>query len=368
MAFVSRPVTRYGIYGIYTSILTAVVLVSLVVGDARAQDDAQDPYLFYPALPDPPRVQFLTKLSSPLDLGGKSGGFRDFLFGGEDAEADLVGKPYGLAVFDKAIYVVDTRSFGYGVFDLESGRAHTVRPSAPGTLQKPINIAIDEDGTRYVTDTGRNQVLVYDSKDRFLRAMGKSGDFTPVDVLIVGDRLYITDIMHHQVHALDKRTGEVLLTFAKSGSDEGELFHPTNLAMGPDGSIFVADTTNFRIQRYSADGELMGHIGEIGLSAGQFARPKGIAVSRDEHVYVVDAAFQNVQILDMDGTPLMFFAEGGMTPGSLHLPTVVKLDYDHVDYFRKYAHPEFDIEYLIFVVSQFGPNKVSVYGFGLMRD
>lgn len=112
----------------------------------------------------------------------------------------------------------------------------------------------------------------------------------------------------------------------------------------------------------------MGHIGEIGLSAGQFARPKGIAVSRDEHVYVVDAAFQNVQILDMDGTPLMFFAEGGMTPGSLHLPTVVKLDYDHVDYFRKYAHPEFDIEYLIFVVSQFGPNKVSVYGFGLMRD
>jgi hypothetical protein len=44
----------------------------------------------------------------------------------------------------------------------------------------------------------------------------------------------------------------------------------------------------------------------------------------------------------------------------------VTIDYANVDVFKKYADPRFKIEYLILVASQFGPNKVDVFGFGRM--
>ena len=82
----------------------------------------------------------------------------------------------------------------------------------------------------------------------------------------------------------------------------------------------------------------------------------------------MDAAFGNVQVLAEDGTPLTFFGNPGDGPGGINLPTVVKVDYDNVEYFRKYAAPDFEIEYVVFVASQFGANKVSVFGFGSMTD
>jgi hypothetical protein len=38
-----------------------------------------------------------------------------------------------------------------------------------------------------------------------------------------------------------------------------------------------------------------------------------------------------------------------------------------VSLFKAYAHPDFAIDYLVLVVSQFGPNKVDVFGVGKMR-
>ena len=47
---------------------------------------------------------------------------------------------------------------------------------------------------------------------------------------------------------------------------------------------------------------------------------------------------------------------------------MVKIDYDNVGYFRRYAAPGFEIEYLVMVASQFGLNKVAVFGFGSRTD
>jgi DNA-binding beta-propeller fold protein YncE len=333
--------------------------------DDETGDDAP---LFFPALPQEPRLQFLTKYSSALDVSTERKGFRDFVFGGEDKEAQIVQKPYGLAVYDGAIFVVDTRGNGYAKFDLAAGRARFVKPSGAGRLVKPINITIDEDGNRFVTDTDREQILVYNSNDRFVRAIGGPGQFRPTDIAISGDRLYITDIKHHQVHVLDKQTDEVLLTFSEAGSEEGQLFHPTNLTIAPDGTIYVTDTSNFRIQQFDADGEFIRVIGGPGVGYGAFSRPKGIALDRDENIYVVDAAFQNVQILAPDTTPLLAFGRAGPERWNTNLPTVVKIDYDNVSYFEKYAAPNFELEYLVFVANQFGLAKVVVFGFGELRE
>lgn len=354
----------------YAACVVAGLLLLGAGGPAQAGDAAEpaEPPLFYPLPPDIPRFQFLTKYSSALDVSTRKKGFRDFVFGGEEKEAQLVQKPYGLAVHGGAIYVVDTRGNGYGIFDLVRGRSKLIQPTGAAALVKPINITIDGDGTRYITDTQREQILVFDADDHFVRAIGKPGQFRPVDVAIAKDRLYVTDVMHHQVHALDKATGDVLLTFGEAGSEPGQLFHPTNLAVAADGTVYVTDTSNFRVQQFDADGRFMRVIGAQGTSHGTFARPKGIDLDRDGNIYVVDAAFQNVQVLGPDGLPLMAFGGPGGEPANINMPTVVKIDYDNVEYFRKFAAPNFDIEYIVLVASQFGLNKVVVFGYGVLNE
>lgn len=336
---------------------------------AHAGDEGQDgdnkAAIFYPALPDPPRIQHLVTLTGERDMRGPSSAFAKFVLGDDDASQQLA-QPYGTAMFKGRLYVVDTGAAGVAIFDFAAKRFSYLAGAANGQLRRPINIHIDSDGTKYVTDTGRDQILVYDRDDRFLAAYGKAGQFKPTDVAIGTDRLYVTDVQHHQVHVLDKGTGKSLFVFGKAGSGEGELFHPTNIALGPEGDIYVSETSNFRIQRFTADGKPVRVYGAVGATPGSFARPKGIAIDRTGRLFVSDAAFENVQIFDDKGKLLLFFGQTGGPNERLHLPTGVSIDYDNVDVFRKHADPNFQIEYLILVASQFGPNKVDVYGFGRM--
>ncbi len=351
------------------AVLAAVVLFAVPIGVLRADSgDEAEEYLFYPLPPDLPRFQFLASFSSALDVSSGKSSFRDFVFGGEDKENHLVEKPYGVAIHEGAIYVVDARGPGWAVFDLANRKSAVVRPKGGGTLKKPINITIDDDGTRYVTDTGREQVLVYDGQNRFLRAYGEPGQFKPVDVAIVGDRLYVTDLMQHKVHALDKSTGATLLSFGGLGSAPGEFNNPTNLSVAADDTLYVVDTINFRVQQFTLEGEFIREFGEAGMVPGTFSRPKGISVDREGHVFVTDAAFENIQVFAQDGGALMFFGAQGGGRDSINLPTAIKIDYDNVAYFEQYIAPDFDVEYLVLVASQFGNNNVTVFGYGSRRE
>jgi sugar lactone lactonase YvrE len=319
--------------------------------------------VFYPVPPSPPRVQFLTTLASEHDLAVERGGFADFIIGEEKDKQRLV-QPYGVAMHDGCVYVADTGAGGLAVFDMGRKRFRFSAGNGAGRMKRPINIRIDADGTRFVTDTGPDQVLVFDRDDRFLRAFGAHGQFRPVDVAIAGERLYVTDIAHHAVQVLDKSTGKLLFQFGKAGSALGELFHPTNIAIGPDGDLYVVETSNYRVQRFTRDGTPVRVYGEVGSAPGNFARPKGIAIDRAGNMLVGDTAFQNVQMFDANGKLLMYFGEPENGLEGINLPAGVTIDYENVAVFGRFADPKFRVEYLILVASQYGPNKVDVFGFG----
>ena len=319
--------------------------------------------VFYPPLPNAPRIQYLTTIASERDLAVRKDSFADFIVG-EEKEAQRLTQPYGIAMYQGKLYVADTGAGGLAIFDLVQQRFSFMPGTGAGRLKRPINIRIDSDGTRYVTDTGRDQILVYDRDDRFLRAFGVEAQFRPIDVAIAGDRLCVADILHHQIHVLDKGSGRPLFKFGKAGSGEGELFHPTNIARGPDGDIYVVETSNFRVQRFTAEGKPVRTYGSVGSTLGSFARPKGIAVDQAGRLLVGDAAFQNVQIFDNSGKLLMFFGQTDGRADGLALPAGVSIDYDNIAVFRRFADPKFNIDYLILVASQFGPNKVDIFGFG----
>jgi DNA-binding beta-propeller fold protein YncE len=346
------------------AVLAAAVLAGCAGAPSQGPQQAQGP-AFYPPLPNPPRIQHLKTLTGERDLKAPVSGFIQFV-AGDDSKVQQLKQPYGVGMFEGKLYVVDSRAPGLAVFDLVKQRFELVTGAPNGRMKRPINITIDTDGTKYVTDTGRDQVLVFDRDDRFVAAYGTEGQIKPVDTAIAGDRLYVVDIQHHQVQVLEKRTGKFLFKFGSAGSKVGELFHPTNIAIGADGDVYVVETSNFRVQRFTAEGKPLRVYGEIGNERGNFSRPKGIALDRSGRLYVGDSAFQNVQIFDNDGRLLLSFGQPGDNIEGLNLPAAVSIDYDNLQYFRQYADPRFNMEYLIFVVSQFGPNKVDVFGYGKM--
>lgn len=350
--------------------LALCVALSFLHGCAGIPESTAPEPMFYPPPPNAPRIQFLRRFSDADDIAGARSGFSEFLLGKHTPDSDVIKKPYGVAMHDGRLYAVDTRGPGYAVFDLKQRRFHIVTgaETAGGRMRKPINITVDNDGTKYVTDTGRDQVLMFDRADRYVRAYGADGQFKPTDAVATEDRLYVADVAHHRIHVLDKRSGQLLFDFGKPGSREGELYKPTNLALSADGRLYVADTGNFRIQEFTLDGRFVRSLGDIGNGLGQFARPKGLAIDRAGRLYVADAAFENIQVFDPDGKLLMFFGEPGERPANINLPAAVAIDYDSAALFQKYAHPKFKLEYVILVASQFGANKVNVFGFGRMAD
>jgi DNA-binding beta-propeller fold protein YncE len=339
------------------------LLTAVFLGGCKTTKEAPKKYTFFPPAPNEPRIQFLTSFSSDLDLG-RNTSFLDYVTG-RPVPPVALGKPYGLACKNGSLYVCDTITSGLQVFDFAKKRARNFMPRAEGRLQTPINISIDEDGTRYVADTGRSQVVIFGSDDSYQTAIGMVGEIKPTDVAIGADRLYITDLKDHCVKVFGKADRKLMFTIPRDPkAGEGRLFSPTNLALDKEGRLWVTDTGAFVVQIYDSEGRHLRTIGQLGVGAGHFARPKGIAVDREGRAYVVDASTQLVQLFDADGKLLMFFGQPGASlQGELYLPAAVKVDYDNARFFQQHLAPGFSIEYLIFVTSQFGDNKVSVYGF-----
>jgi sugar lactone lactonase YvrE len=345
------------------SVACGILALSLFSGCTSTKAPPKT-FTLFPPPPDEPRVQFLTGFTSDADLG-RSGSFVDFVTGKPTGPNPLI-KPYGLALQDGKLYVCDTMASSIQVFDLARKRSRYMVTRAEGRLQTPINISVDSSGTRYVADTGRNQVVMYDKDDNYLGAIGTLDEMRPSDVGITADRLYITDLKNHCVQVYDKANRKKLFSIPRdSNAAEGRLFSPTNLALDPEHNrLLVSDIGSFTVLVYDLEGKFLLTIGRQGVAPGLFARPKGVTVDHEGRAYVVDAATQVVQVFDTDGKLLMFFGQpGASTRGELYLPAAVKINYDSVSLFQNDVAPGYKLDHLILVTSQFGDPKVNVYGF-----
>lgn len=345
----------------------AAASIVLIVGCSSQpkSNSAADTHIYYPEPPAAPRIQFLTSFSDGQHWVSQSKStFAEWVVG-EDAKAKSntsFDSPYGVAVYNKKLYICDVSLNKVHIVDLAT-RAYSVLGPAD-RIRNPVNMTVDADGTKYLCDTSVRKILVFDANDRLISEIGESTSWVPVDCAIKGNELYITDTTGGKVEVYDKQ-GQHLRTIGEKGMGPDQLSNPTNLEIGPDGRLYVVDTFLQTVKIFDpATGSFAGTIGGPGSNIGSFARPKGIAIDPQGDVYVTDAQWDVVQIFNPSGQLLATFGGPGKFPYSLGLPAGILIDTTTFDVFQPYLAKNFQPEYLVFVVNQFGKHKIGVFAFG----
>ncbi len=146
--------------------------------------------------------------------------------------------------------------------------------------------------------------------------ISKSGHFSHPQFIAVGDdgSIYVGDFGNKRIQKFSD-SGKYIAEWGKSGKQAGEFRHPTGIAVSAD-SVFVADRELHRIQKFSTDGEFIAEWGQKGIYDGQFRFPNGVAVNNGT-LYVVDTGNYRVQMFSTDGEFISSFGSSGLGEGQL---------------------------------------------------
>ena len=288
------------------------------------------PDIVWPKHPEIARVRFVNSISRSNDLNIEEGAFKKFFrFLSGSREEDGISSPYGLET-DVAgrLFVVDRMKKCVHVFDKEKGIYYAF-PEKEISLTSPIDIAIDERGYIYVSDSADAVVRVFkDRGKQYVRSLGGGFLKRPTGIAINSktEELLVVDTVWAVVVRYNLKDFQQKGVIGEKGKESGMFHSPTNISVSRDGYIFVSDSLNFRVQVFTPDGKFIHSIGKPGDSPGYFSRPRGIAVDSDMNIYVVDALFDNIQVFDKDGRLLMSFGVPGKKYGEFWLPSGIFID------------------------------------------
>jgi len=117
--------------------------------------------------------------------------------------------------------------------------------------------------------------------------------------------------------------GEMLIELGEPGirgDGPGQFDEPSDLSIGPDGSLYIVDghispASNRRIVHMTAEGEFIEAWGEQGYGPLQFEGPHAIAVDSQGRMYVGDRTNNRLQVLSPEGELLAIWAHWGRPSG-----------------------------------------------------
>jgi len=320
------------------SVVTPIIFVNLIMSLTACfgPNVSEREAVYWPKPPDSPRFVYEGSLRDRDAIKVKSA--QELLFDAVTGKRkkDIFNKPYDVAASGGKIVVTDTVFKHALMFDVPRRSLFRFGVRNEGVLEKPLGVAMDAQQFVYIADGKAKLIKVYDSLGLFQRYVGEKGDFDkPVDVAVSadGNRIYVIDAGglysdRHGFVIFDKE-GNKLRSVRSRGSGQGQFNLPIQAAVAPDGTLYVLDGGNFRIQAFSPEGDYLRAWGKAGRKLGELARPRGIGVDTDGNVYVTDAQFRNFQIFSPEGELLMFVGGGDSLedkPGQYVLPAGITVD------------------------------------------
>lgn len=185
------------------------------------------------------------------------------------------------------------------------------------------------DNTNCLDTPDINPIMLVDVDGNILKSFGKNMIVWPHGLHVDPDgNLWVADargdearMKGHQVHKFSP-DGELLMSIGTAGvggQDKYVFNNPNDVAVTPNGDIFVADGHgaggNNRVVKYNSKGEYIMEFGETGSERGQFREPHALAISSENKLFVGDRHNARVQIFDFDGNHIDQWTQFGRPSG-----------------------------------------------------
>jgi len=213
----------------------------------------------------------------------------------------------------------------------------------PGrTWGSTASITTAPDGTIWVVDrcgnsgaggttcggasAGVHPIFQLDTSGKVLKNLGAGMFVSPHKLTLDKDGfLWLADNGSHQVMKLSQ-DGKVLMTLGKrgvAGPGPDEFDAPTEVAIAPNGDIFVGDghsgggtaTGNARIVKFDATGKFIKTWGKKGMGPGEFDVVHTLAFDSRGRLFVGDRQNNRIQIFDQDGKFIAQWLQFGRPSG-----------------------------------------------------
>lgn len=235
-----------------------------------------------------------------------------------------------------------------------------------------VGVSIDSRDRVYILTRDEPRVIVYEPDGSYVTSFGEGLFTNRTHGLTVGpdDSVYCADDGDHTVRKFSS-DGRLLMTLGVAGqaSDSGydgktvasvkrgapPFNRPTNVALAPNGEIYVSDGYgNARVHRFSADGKLIQSWGEPGLGPGQFHLPHGIRVAADGRVLVADRENDRIQFFSPSGEYLNEWTQ-------VQRPTDIFIDKAGLIYVSELAWRVGQTSFRLGEARELKPGRVSVF-------
>jgi SMP-30/Gluconolactonase/LRE-like region len=198
--------------------------------------------------------------------------------------------------------------------------------------------AVDANGNVWVTDSGNNRVEEFTGSGKFIRIVGSKGIgggqfIYPTGIAVnraTGD-IYVADYSNNRIEEFSTTDGKFIREFGTFGHGNGQLLLPDGLALDASGNVWVVDSGNYRVERFSSTGTFISTFGSMGTGNGQFSSPVAIAIDSSSNVYVTDNEsnlneVNRVEEFSSQGSYLRQFGSKGSGNGQFDGPHAITSD------------------------------------------
>jgi hypothetical protein len=199
-------------------------------------------------------------------------------------------------------------------------------------LGQPLGIAIDGAGRIYVGNGQSGAVISYDQQWTPIRQLGKgTGEFLLPGHIVTATsngvtKVFVSDSLAHCVKVYQE--GVQIGQFGSYGLGPNQFDFPAGLWLAADGTLFVVDQNNDRVQVLDQNGNFLRRFALrpsslYGVASG---RGQGITGDNQGRVYVADTFQGYLKVFDLAGNLLGMMSSFGDGLGQLQSPGGLAVD------------------------------------------
>ena len=231
--------------------------------------------------------------------------------------------PFGVGVTKNGKIVVAENS-AYCITILNKER---IKVRSFGNRNKPCAVAISHDGHILVTDDHRLQKLTFEG--HCVKSVGSQNKGKGplqfnyprgITVHPITGQIFIADQYNHRIQVLHND-----LTYFHSFGNNRIFNCPYDVTFDDKGYLYVADTNNHCIKKFTSTGQYISKFGSKGSNPGQLNEPTSIIIDNDL-VYVSEWENHRVSIFDTSGYFIHCFGKYGSGEGEFNGPCGITID------------------------------------------